>query len=124
MRELHIRTRREVVRGTAMDDFTIYDLERRVDQRATADPDVSYTRKLLDRGIAQCAKKLGEEAVELALASVIESRERLIDETADLLYHLLVVLKARDIKLSEVETVLGARASQTGLQEKSSRKGG
>jgi phosphoribosyl-ATP pyrophosphohydrolase len=124
MRELHIRTRREVVRGTAMDDFTIYDLERRVDERANADPDVSYTRKLLDRGVAQCAKKLGEEAVELALASVIESRERLIDETADLLYHLLVVLKARDIKLSEVETVLGTRAGQTGLQEKSSRKGG
>ena len=124
MRGLHIRIPHEVVRGTAMDDFTIYDLERRVDERANADPDVSYTRKLLDRGVAQCAKKLGEEAVELALASVIESRERLIDETADLLYHLLVVLKARDIKLSEVETVLGARASQTGLQEKSSRKGG
>jgi phosphoribosyl-ATP pyrophosphohydrolase len=124
MRESHIRTRYEMVRGTAMDDFTIYDLERRVDERANADPDVSYTRKLLDRGVAQCAKKLGEEAVELALASVVESRERLIDETADLLYHLLVVLKARDIKLSEVETVLGARAGQTGLQEKSSRKGG
>jgi phosphoribosyl-ATP pyrophosphohydrolase len=124
MRELHIRTRREVVRGTAMDDFTIYDLERRVDERANAEPDVSYTRKLLDRGVAQCAKKLGEEAVELALASVVETRERLIEETADLIYHLLVVLKARDIKLSEVETVLGTRAGQTGLQEKSSRKGG
>jgi phosphoribosyl-ATP pyrophosphohydrolase len=114
---------REVVRGTTM-EFTIYDLERRVDERATASPEVSYTRKLLDRGVAQCAKKLGEEAVELALASVVESRERLIDETADLIYHLLVVLKARDIKLSDVETVLGARAGQTGLQEKSSRKGG
>ena len=124
MRESHIRIPPEVVRETTMDDFTIYDLERRVDERATASPDVSYTRKLLDRGVAQCAKKLGEEAVELALASVIESRERLIDESADLLYHLLVVLKARDIKLSEVETVLGARAGQTGLQEKSSRKGG
>jgi phosphoribosyl-ATP pyrophosphohydrolase len=124
MRELHIRTPYEVVRGTTMDDFTIYDLERRVDERANAEPDVSYTRKLLDRGVAQCAKKLGEEAVELALASVVESRERLIDETADLIYHLLVVLKARDIKLSEVETVLGMRAGQTGLQEKSSRKGG
>jgi phosphoribosyl-ATP pyrophosphohydrolase len=124
MRESHIRIPPEVVRETTMDDFTIYDLERRVDERATASPDVSYTRKLLDRGVAHCAKKLGEEAVELALASVSESRERLIDETADLLYHLLVVLKARDIKLSEVETVLGARAGQTGLQEKSSRKGG
>jgi phosphoribosyl-ATP pyrophosphohydrolase len=124
MRLSDIRTSHEMVRGTTMADFTIYDLERRVDERANADPDVSYTRKLIDRGVAQCAKKLGEEAVELALASVTESRERLVEETADLLYHLLVVLKARDIKLSEVETVLGARASQTGLQEKSSRKGG
>jgi phosphoribosyl-ATP pyrophosphohydrolase len=124
MRESHIRTPHEVVRGTIMDDFTIYDLERRIDARAASDPDVSYTRKLIDRGVAQCAKKLGEEAVELALAAVIESRERLIEETADLLYHLLVVLKARDIKLSEVETVLGARARQTGLQEKASRTSG
>ncbi len=107
-----------------MGDFTIYDLERRVDERALAGAEVSYTRKLLDRGVAQCAKKLGEEAVELVLASVVEDRERLIDETADLIYHLLVVLKARDVKLSEVERVLGARVSQTGLQEKASRKGG
>jgi phosphoribosyl-ATP pyrophosphohydrolase len=118
-----VRAAPEVIREVFMSEFTIYDLERRVDERADADPDVSYTRKLLDRGVAQCAKKLGEEAVELALASVVESRERLIEETADLIYHLLVVLKARDIKLSEVESVLGARVSQTGLQEKSSRKG-
>jgi phosphoribosyl-ATP pyrophosphohydrolase len=118
-----VRTAPEVIREVFMGEFTIYDLERRVDERAGADPDVSYTRKLLDRGVAQCAKKLGEEAVELALASVAETRERLIEETADLIYHLLVVLKARDIKLSEVETVLGARVSQTGLQEKASRKG-
>jgi phosphoribosyl-ATP pyrophosphohydrolase len=123
MHALPVRTAPEVIREVPMGEFTIYDLERRVDERAEADPDVSYTRKLLDRGVAQCAKKLGEEAVELALASVIESRERLIEETADLVYHLLVVLKARDIKLSEVESVLGARVSQTGLQEKSSRKG-
>jgi phosphoribosyl-ATP pyrophosphohydrolase len=123
MQRSPVRTAPEVIREVLMGEFTIYDLERRVDERADADPDVSYTRKLLDRGVAQCAKKLGEEAVELALASVIESRERLIEETADLIYHLLVVLKARDIKLAEVENVLGARVSQTGLQEKSSRKG-
>jgi phosphoribosyl-ATP pyrophosphohydrolase len=123
MRASPVRVAPEVVREVLMGEFTIYDLERRVDERADADPDVSYTRKLLDRGIAQCAKKLGEEAVELALASVVESRERLIEETADLIYHLLVVLKARDIRLSEVESVLGARVSQTGLQEKASRKG-
>ena len=110
--------------GQVMDPFSVYDLERRVDERASESADVSYTRKLLDRGVSQCAKKLGEEAVELALASVTESRERLIEETADLIYHLLVVLKARDIKLAEVEAVLGVRASQSGLDEKASRKGG
>src|ERR1700722_14568647 len=124
MREVHIRTPYEVVRGTTMDDFTIYDLERRVDERANAEPDVSYTRKLLDRGVAQCAKKLGEEAVELAIASVAESRERFIEESADLLYHLLVLLTARDTKLSEVEAVLASRASQSGIAEKAARKGG
>ena len=107
-----------------MDQFSVYDLERRVNERAAESADVSYTRKLLDRGVAQCAKKLGEEAVELALASVGESRERLIEEAADLVYHLLVLLKARDIKLAEVEAVLGARVGQSGLAEKASRKGG
>ena len=107
-----------------MTQFSIYDLERRIDERSTESATVSYTRKLLDRGITQCAKKLGEEAVELALASVAESRERLIDESADLIYHLLVVLKARDVKLSEVEALLGARTNQSGLSEKASRKGG
>jgi phosphoribosyl-ATP pyrophosphohydrolase len=106
-----------------MDHFSVYDLERNIEERSTASADVSYTRKLLDRGVAQCAKKMGEEAVELALASVIESRERLIEEAADLVYHLLVVLKARDIKFAEVETVLGDRANQSGLDEKASRKG-
>ena len=107
-----------------MDQFSVYDLEHRIDERAVASADVSYTRKLLDRGVAHCAKKLGEEAVELALASVGESRERLIEEAADLVYHLLVVLKSRDIKLAEVDAVLGARVSQSGLAEKASRKGG
>jgi phosphoribosyl-ATP pyrophosphohydrolase len=110
--------------GRTMNHFSIYDLERRIHERAAASADVSYTRKLLDRGVAQCAKKLGEEAVELALASVAESRERLIEEAADLVYHLLVVLKARDVKLAEVEAVLGARTIQSGLSEKASRKSG
>ncbi len=107
-----------------MNQFTVYDLERRIAERAAASGEVSYTRKLLDRGVAQCAKKLGEEAVELALASVGEGRERLIEEAADLIYHLLVVLKAREISVAEVEAVLGARVSQSGLAEKASRKGG
>jgi phosphoribosyl-ATP pyrophosphohydrolase len=110
--------------GRRMSQFSLYDLERRIEERAAASADVSYTRKLLDRGVAQCAKKLGEEAVELALASVGEGRERLVEEAADLIYHLLVVLKARDVKLAEVEAVLGARTVQSGLSEKASRKSG
>jgi phosphoribosyl-ATP pyrophosphohydrolase len=104
--------------------FSIHDLERRIDQRAALSADISYTRKLLDGGVSHCAKKLGEEAIELTIAAVAESRERLVEESADLIYHLLVVLKARDIKLSDVETVLGARTGQSGLQEKASRQGG
>jgi phosphoribosyl-ATP pyrophosphohydrolase len=107
-----------------MSNFTIYDLEKRVQTRAKADPEESYTRKLLDRGVAHCAKKLGEEAVETAIAAVAEDRERLIAETADLLYHLLVVLEARSVTLAEVEAALGARVTQSGLGEKAARKSG
>jgi phosphoribosyl-ATP pyrophosphohydrolase len=79
---------------------------------------------LLDRGIAQCAKKLGEEAVETVVAAIGEDRERVIAEAADLLYHLLVVLEAREITLAEVEAVLIARMTQSGLDEKAARRGG
>ena len=107
-----------------MNAFTLNDLETRVHERAAASADVSYTRKLLDRGVAHCAKKLGEEGVEAALAAVTEDREHLIAETADLLYHLFVVLKARGIKLAEVEAVLAERTAYSGLDEKAARKGG
>jgi phosphoribosyl-ATP pyrophosphohydrolase len=86
--------------------------------------ETSFTRKLLDKGIEHCAKKLGEEAVEAALAAVGPSRERLSAETADLLYHLLVVLEARGIPLSEIEAVLEARTKMSGIDEKAARKGG
>ena len=104
--------------------FTIHDLEARVHQRAAEAPENSYTRKLIDKGVAHCAKKLGEEAVETALAAVVEDREHLIAEAADLLYHLLVVLEVRGVRLGEVEAALGARTAQSGLDEKASRKGG
>jgi len=107
-----------------MSTFTLRDLEQRVHERAKASADVSYTRKLLDKGVAHCAKKLGEEAVETALAAVTDDREHLIAETADLLYHLLVVLEARGIKLAEVEAALAARTTQSGLDEKAARKSG
>ena len=101
---------------------TLTDLEVRVQERASASAEASYTRKLLDRGVAHCAKKLGEEAAEAVIAAVAEDRSKLISETADLLYHLLVVLQARGVKLSEVEAELESRMSQSGLQEKASRR--
>src|SRR5579883_1439621 len=106
-----------------MTTFTLHDLEKRVAERAGAGAEVSYTRKLLERGGAQCAKKLGEEAVETVLAAVSEDREHLIGGAADLLYPLLVVLRARGVSLAEVEAALGERTKQSGLEEKASRKG-
>jgi phosphoribosyl-ATP pyrophosphohydrolase len=107
-----------------MPTFTLHDLEERVRERAQASADVSYTRKLLDRGVAQCAKKLGEEAVEAAIAAIAEDRERMVAEAADVLYHLLVVLHARGITLDEVEAELSVRTRQSGLDEKAARKSG
>lgn len=105
-----------------MTGFTLPDLEQRVRERAAASADKSYTRQLLDRGVAHCAKKFGEEAIETALAAVGEDRERLVAETADLLYHLLVLLAARGISLADIEAELAARQSQSGLEEKASRR--
>jgi phosphoribosyl-ATP pyrophosphohydrolase len=101
--------------------YTLADLAARVRERAHSTAENSYTRKLLDKGIVHCAKKLGEEGVETALAAVAEDRERVIAEAADLLYHLLVVLEVRDIALSEVEAALAARTGMSGLDEKASR---
>ena len=107
-----------------MTSFTIHDLEKRVQDRAKVSADVSYTRKLIDRGVVHCAKKLGEEAVEAAIAAVGEDRDRMTAEAADLLYHLFVVLHIRDVSLADVEAELAARTRQSGLDEKAARKGG
>jgi phosphoribosyl-ATP pyrophosphohydrolase len=109
-------------KGLPMSSFTIRDLEKRVGERARESADISYTRKLLDRGVNHCAKKLGEEAVEAAIAAVGEDRESLVREAADVLYHLLVVLHARGVSLEQVEAELGARTRQSGLEEKALRK--
>jgi len=107
-----------------MSNFTLRDLEKRVHERAKASAHVSYTRRLLDQGVAHCAKKLGEEAIETVLAAVEEDRARLIAEAADLIYHLLVVLEARGISLADVEAQLAERTRQSGLTEKVSRNRG
>jgi phosphoribosyl-ATP pyrophosphohydrolase len=104
-----------------MSTFTLHDLAARVHERAAASADTSYTRKLLDGGVMQCARKLGEEAVETVLAAVGEDRARVIAESADLLYHLLVVLESRGIELAEVEAALAQRVGMSGLEEKAAR---
>jgi len=104
-----------------MSKFTLADLEKRVHARAKAGAAESYTRSLIDKGVAHCAKKLGEEAIETVLAALQDDNGRLIAEAADLLYHLLVLLEARGITLAEVEAALEKRTAQTGHQEKASR---
>ena len=104
-----------------MSKFTLADLEQRVRDRADASAEKSYTRQLLDKGVSHCAKKFGEEAVEAVMAAVAEDRDRLIAESADVLYHLLVVLEARGIKLAEIEALLETRTKKSGLEEKASR---
>ncbi|MFL6796447.1 MAG: phosphoribosyl-ATP diphosphatase [Xanthobacteraceae bacterium] len=104
-----------------MATFTLHDLEKRIADRAQANATTSYTKRLLDGGIEHCAKKFGEEAIETALAAVSQDRSRLTAETADLLYHLLVLLRARGIPLAEVEGLLAERTAQSGLAEKASR---
>ena len=99
-------------------------LFKTISSRKKADPSKSYTARLLKKGVAQCAKKLGEESVETALAAVTKNKRAVKAESADLLYHLLVVLHARNITLAEVEAELGARTRQSGLDEKASRKSG
>jgi phosphoribosyl-ATP pyrophosphohydrolase len=104
-----------------MSGFSLTDLERIVAARAAASPDESWTAKLFAAGQPRAAKKLGEEAVETVIAAISNDRSELTKESADLLYHLLVVLKIADIPLTEVMAELERRTAQTGLQEKASR---
>ncbi len=104
-----------------MANFTLEDLAKIVAARASESADKSYTRKLLDAGIEKCAKKLGEEATETVIAATSGTKEQTVAESADLLYHLLVLLKARGVDLSEVYAELSRRTGQSGLEEKASR---
>ena len=105
-----------------MKPFTIHDLAATIEARTTAGGEQSYTRRLLDKGPAHCAKKLGEEAVETVIAALENNREHLVAESADLIYHLLVLLKCRGIALADVEAALAERTAMSGLEEKASRK--
>jgi phosphoribosyl-ATP pyrophosphohydrolase len=105
-----------------MSRFTIHDLAATIDARAASRGEASYTKKLLDEGAEHCAKKLGEEAVETVIAAVRSDRPHLVAESADLIYHLLVLLKSRGVSLAEVEAALAQRTTMSGLEEKASRK--
>ena len=89
--------------------------------RKTSDGEASYTKSLFDKGIEKCAEKLGEEAIETVIAAVKQDDKALIGESADLLYHLLVVLAARDIPLDAVLAELERRMGTSGHAEKASR---
>ena len=104
-----------------MSGFTLSDLERIVEERSKASPDESWTAKLFAAGQPKAAKKLGEEAIEAVMAAVTNDRDNLTYEAADLLYHLLVVLKIAGIPLENVMGELERRTAQSGLQEKASR---
>ena len=101
--------------------MTLDDLERIIAARKGADPDTSWTAKLLAKGPEKCAEKFGEEAVEAIIEAVRGDRARLTAEAADVLYHLLVMLAARDVTLAEVEAELARREGISGLAEKAAR---
>lgn len=87
----------------------LYELERTIDQRISSNDPNSYTNKLFQRGINKVAQKVGEEAVELVIEAKDDNRELFLNESADLLYHFLILLRAKNVALSEVEEVLFER---------------
>jgi phosphoribosyl-ATP pyrophosphohydrolase len=89
--------------------------------RKSADPDSSWTAKLLAKGPEKCAEKFGEEAIEAIIEAVKGDRAKLTAEAADVLYHLLVMLAARDVTLADVEAELARREGTSGIAEKAAR---
>lgn len=106
-----------------MSGFSLSDLERIVAERSNASPEQSWTAKLVAAGQPKAAKKLGEETIEAVMAAVTDDRDNLTYEAADVLYHLLVVLRIAEIPLENVMAELERRTAQSGLKEKASRQG-
>ena len=103
--------------------MTLEELEAIVAARATAAPGESWTAQLLSKGPDKTAAKFGEEAVEAVIEAVKGDRAGLTAEAADVLFHLLVMLRARDVPLADVMTELARRQGRSGLAEKASRDG-
>jgi len=104
-----------------LSDFTLDDLAAIVAARAASGDDGSYTAKLVSKGVPRIAKKLGEEAVEAAIAATLGARDDLRAEAADVLYHLVVLLHAAGVPLAEVMAELQRRTAMSGLAEKAAR---
>jgi len=103
--------------------FSLDDLDALIACRAQAGAEASYTKSLLDKGVAHCAKKFGEEAIEATIAAVGQDDAALRAEAADVLYHLLVMLRARGVAFEDVLSELERRTARGGLEEKASRRG-
>ncbi len=107
-----------------MNDHKLHVLAELADDihaKRAASPDASYTAKLIAQGTSRCAKKFGEEAFELALASATGQPTEVIAEAADVIYHMMVLLESADVPLSAVMAELARRRGMSGLAEKASR---
>jgi len=102
----------------------LHDLEATILSRKGSDPETSWTAKLLAKGPEKCAEKFGEEAIEAIIEAVKDDKAKLASEGADVLYHFLVMLAARDVALDDVLQVLGERQGLSGVAEKASRPKG
>ena len=100
---------------------TLSHLAATIDARRGADPDSSWTARLLAKGPEKCAEKFGEEAIEAVIEAVRGDRDRLIAEAADVLFHLLVMCTARGVTLADIEAELARREGVSGIAEKASR---
>jgi phosphoribosyl-ATP pyrophosphohydrolase len=107
---------------TEPDEMILRELFAVIAERKNADPESSYTARLFAKGVKKIAQKLGEESVEAAIAAVAESKEHLVRESADLLYHLLVLWAARGIAPGDVWAELDRRFGTSGLAVKEARK--
>ncbi|MBE0414169.1 phosphoribosyl-ATP diphosphatase [Yoonia sp.] len=101
--------------------MTLDDLATLIATRKTADPESSWTAKLLSKGPEKCAEKFGEEAIEAIIEAVKGDKARLTSEAADVLYHFLVMLTARDVRLDDVMAELARRQGTSGIAEKANR---
>ncbi len=99
----------------------LHTLEDTIISRKSADPETSWTAKLLSKGPEKCAEKFGEEAIEAIIEAVKDDKTKLASEGADVLYHFLVMLAARNVALDDVLAVLAERQGLSGLVEKAAR---